>query len=73
MPNSDAAPALQQPAHTPLMKQFFAAKAVQSYLEGLAATGEVPADTEARSMPFAAFNDLIGVNEQVALGDRYAS
>ena len=27
MPNSDAAPALQQPAHTPLMKQFFAAKA----------------------------------------------
>ncbi len=47
-----------------------AVKAIQSFLAGVKEKDDVLAFAD-RYVPFKEFNDLIGVTEQIALGDRY--
>jgi 2-methylisocitrate lyase-like PEP mutase family enzyme len=54
----------------PVDTLFVAVKAVQSFLAGVKEKDDVLPFAD-RYVPFAEFNDLIGVTEQMALGDRY--
>ncbi len=54
----------------PVQTLFAAARAIAEYLQALKATDD-PASLDDRLMPFADFNDLIGVTEFLALADRY--
>ncbi len=54
----------------PVDTLFVAVKAIQSFLAGVKEKDDVLAFAD-RYVPFAEFNDLIGVTEQMALGDRY--
>jgi len=56
----------------PVDTLFVAARAIQSFLDDLRAGGEV-APLAGRRMPFADFNELIGVADQLVLGERYSS
>jgi 2,3-dimethylmalate lyase len=56
----------------PVDTLFVAARAIQTFLRAAReADGVLP--LAARYIPFAEFNELIGVTEQFALGERYAS
>ena len=55
----------------PLQPLLIAAAAVEGFLAGLR-QGEVPSDYSGRALSLGAFNHLIGVEEQLALGERYA-
>ena len=54
----------------PVDTLFVAVKAVQSFLAGVKEKDDVLAFAD-RYVPFAEFNDLIGLSEQMALGERY--
>ncbi|MBI4589310.1 MAG: isocitrate lyase/PEP mutase family protein [Candidatus Rokubacteria bacterium] len=54
----------------PVDTLFVAVKAMQSFLVGVKENDDVLAFAD-RYVPFAEFNELIGVTEQMALGDRY--
>jgi len=54
----------------PVDTLFVAVKAVQSFLAGVKEKDDVLAFAD-RYFPFAEFNDLMGLTEQMALGDRY--
>ena len=54
----------------PVDTLFVAVKAVQSFLAGVKEKDDVLPFAD-RYVPFAEFNDLIGVTEQMTLGDRY--
>lgn len=54
----------------PVDALFVAVKAVQSFLAGVKEKDDVLAFAD-RYFPFAEFNDLMGLTEQMALGDRY--
>ena len=54
----------------PVDTLFVAVKAVQSFLAGVKEKDDVLAFAD-RYVPFAEFNELIGLAEQMALGDRY--
>ncbi len=54
----------------PVDTLFVAVKAIQSFLAGVREKDDVLALAD-RYVPFAEFNDLIGVSEQMALGERY--
>jgi len=56
----------------PVDTLFVAAKAIQSFLAGVKTEDDVLRFAD-RYIPFREFNELIGVTEQVALGDRYKS
>ncbi|MBI2555274.1 MAG: isocitrate lyase/PEP mutase family protein [Candidatus Rokubacteria bacterium] len=54
----------------PVDTLFVAVKAIQAFLAGVKAKDDVLAFAD-RYIPFAEFNELIGVTEQMALGERY--
>ena len=54
----------------PVDTLFVAVKAIQGFLAGVKEKDDVLAFAD-RYVPFAEFNDLIGVTEQMALGERY--
>ncbi len=54
----------------PVQTLFAAARAMGDYLQALKATDD-PASLDDQLMPFAEFNDLIGVTAFLALADRY--
>ena len=54
----------------PVDTLFVAVKAIQGFLGGVKERGDVLAFTD-RYIPFAEFNELIGVTEQMAMGERY--
>ena len=54
----------------PVDTLFVAVKAIQGFLGGVKERDDVLAFAD-RYVPFAEFNELIGVTEQTALGDRY--
>ncbi len=54
----------------PVDTLFVAVKAIQGFLGGVKERDDVLAFTD-RYIPFAEFNELIGVTEQMALGERY--
>ncbi len=54
----------------PVDTLFVAVKAMQSFLAGVKEKDDVLAFAD-RYVPFAEFNDLIGLTEQMALGERY--
>ena len=54
----------------PVDTLFVAVKAIQDFLAGVRERGDVLAFAD-RYVPFREFNELIGVTEQMALGDRY--
>jgi len=56
----------------PVDTLFVAARAIQAFLGDLRTGGEV-APLAGRRMPFADFNELIGVADQLALDERYSS
>ncbi len=54
----------------PVDTLFVAVKAIQGFLGGVKERDDVLAFTD-RYIPFAEFNELIGVTEQMAMGERY--
>ena len=54
----------------PVDTLFVAVKAIQGFLAGVKEKDDVLAFAD-RYVPFAEFNDLIGVTDQMALGERY--
>ena len=54
----------------PVDTLFVAVKAIQGFLAGVREKDDVLAFTD-RYIPFAEFNELIGVTEQMAMGERY--
>jgi 2-methylisocitrate lyase-like PEP mutase family enzyme len=56
----------------PVDTLFVAARAVQGFLQELRTTDATPAPAN-RYFPFREFNELIGVTEQFALGERYSA
>ena len=56
----------------PVDTLFVAARAIQAFLRDLRQGGEVLPLAD-RALPFAEFNELIGVAAQFALGERYGS
>jgi 2-methylisocitrate lyase-like PEP mutase family enzyme len=56
----------------PVDTLFVAARAIQTFLRDLR-TGDAALPLADRYLPFGAFNDLIGVAEQVAIGQRYSA
>jgi 2-methylisocitrate lyase-like PEP mutase family enzyme len=56
----------------PVDTLFVATRAIQGFLRDLRAGGEAGPLAD-RYVPFREFNEIIGVDEQVALGDRYPS
>jgi 2-methylisocitrate lyase-like PEP mutase family enzyme len=56
----------------PVDTLFVAVRAIQALLRDLA-SGREPRDLADRYVPFGEFNELIGVTEQLGLGERYSS
>ena len=56
----------------PVDTLFVAARAIQGFLQELRTSDATPAPTD-RYFPFREFNELIGVTEQFALGERYSA
>ena len=54
----------------PVDTLFVAAKAMREFLTGVKTADDALRFAD-RYLPFAEFNELIGVTEQLALGDRY--
>jgi len=69
-PSSGSGSSSTPSSSSPVDTLFVAVRAIQGFLAGLKEKDDVLAFAD-RYIPSAEFNELIGVTEQMALGERY--